>query len=417
MRREIEKWLANNEDRVVALAQELVRRESENHPPHGNERAVQEFVSSFWEAIGVDCDVFTPDDVPDLIHHAAYRELDRRYSDRPIVVAKLAGSGGGRSLLLSGHVDVVPAAGDWTYGPYDARIENGRLYGRGAYDMKGGVAAMMAAASLIKESGIGLKGDVILETVPDEEFAGGNGTVAARARGYSADAALIAEPTELNLVTANRGFRLAQVVIPGQTGIPVVGGEMVNPIQHLTPLLAAIEEFRASRLPVTGEDTVMITKLAANEFRQDELLTVPPECRIEVYWQVTPEEEIAEVDQLFEQTVRSASSKDAYFADRAIEISYHLRPTPGSRVAVDAPIVVETQRAVESAVGTKPSVLTTFVPCDLFVFNRFCDIPAVVFGPRGGNAHAPDEYVLVEDLKLCTAVYAELIVRWCGVED
>ena len=416
MRLDIRKAVEQHRDEIIFLAQDLVCIPSENHPPGGCEREVQEYIANFWRNIGIECDIFLPTEVPGFESHPGYCELGRNYEGRPVVVAKFPGSGGGRSLIFSGHADTVAIGpGEWQDDPYSAAIKDGRLYGRGSFDMKGGIAAMMMAARILREMDIKLNGDLLVETVPDEEFASGNGTVASRAKGYSADAAVITEPTGLNVVTGHRGFRLVQVAIAGKTGIPVYGGEMVNPVQHLPAILQGIENFRALRLPVTTEDTLMITKLGANEFRSDELLTVPPECRIEVYWQLMPEDEITDVDAVFEAAVREACVSDPYFEANPPQITYHLRGMPGSRVPVDAPIVKAACASVESVTEKQAGILTAFPPCDSFVFNRYSNIPAIVLGPGGDNAHAPDEYVLVDDLVLCTEIYANLAASWCGI--
>lgn len=416
MHRKIKEVVTRNADRLTKLTQDLVRINSENHPPGGNEGEVQAYIADFWKAHKIEADAFSPNEVTGFISHPAYYDDGRHYENRPVVVAKVPGLGGGRSLLFCGHIDTVGLGKvEWKHDPYAATIENGRLYGRGAFDMKGGVAAMMMAAVLLREMGVTLKGDLLVETTSDEEFASSNGCVAARARGYSPDAAVITEPTGLALVVGHYGFRLSQVTIAGKTGIRVTDGEMANPVQHLAPILKAIEAFRAKRITVTAYDTVMITKLAANEFRLDELLTVPPECRIEVYWQLTPEDDIAEIDALFERCIAEACEDDAYLMRNAPEISYHLRPMPGSSVSPDAPIVRETASAIE-ATGATPKLIDGFAPNDSFVFNRYTDTPAIVFGPGGDDAHAPDEYVLVDDLATCVEVYMNLAVKWCGVE-
>ena len=212
MQQSVNQAIKENSDRIVGLTQDLVRIPSDHHPPKGDERAIQDYVTGFWQECGIECDVFDPTDVPEFKSHPGFYDLGRNYEGRPVVVARIRGSGGGRSLILSGHVDAVPVGkGEWLHGPYSGDVEGGKLYGRGAFDMKGGVAAMMSAARILHEMDVTLKGDLIVETVPDEEFAGANGTVAARARGYTADAAVVGEPTGLRVVAAQRGFRLAQV--------------------------------------------------------------------------------------------------------------------------------------------------------------------------------------------------------------
>ncbi|MDO8588776.1 MAG: ArgE/DapE family deacylase [Armatimonadota bacterium] len=407
--------IRDNAERLIRLTQDLVRINSENHPPDGNEGEVQRYIAAFWAKHGIEFDSFLPTDVAGFKSHPAFYDDGRDYQDRPVVVAKMPGQGGGRSLIFCGHVDTVPAVGEWNHPPYSAVIESGRLYGRGAFDMKGGVAAMMMAAAVLREMGVRLKGDLLIETVPDEEFAGSNGSVAACARGYVADGAVIAEPTAMSVVTGHRGFRLAQVAITGKTGIEIYGEVTMNPVEHLVPVLEGIERFRESRKPITTEDTVMITKLGANEFRRDELFTVPPECRIEVNWQLTPEEEIAEIDREFERVIRDTCASDPYFVANPPEITYHVRPMPGSRIAEDSPLVAEIKHAAEQVTGRRVETIGRFAPCDMFVFNKFAGIPALVFGPNGGGAHGPDEYVLVDDLLTCAEIYVNLAMNWCGM--
>ncbi len=404
-----------NAGNIVDWARQLVQIESENHPPHGNEQAVQQLIVDYWKQCGIDYKIFSPAELPNLKSHPAYCEMNRDYSARPVVIASLKGSGGGKSLILSGHVDTVPAgSGDWEYPPYAAEIVSGRLYGRGAFDMKGGVAAMMMAARLLQESGVQLKGDLIVETVPDEEFAGANGTAAARAYGCSADAAIVGEPTGLRVVAAHSGFRLARVTIRGRSGISVIDEELENPVEHLVPVLKAIERFRKDRAQAVGRDSVMITKLAANEFKDDELLTTPADCRIEVYWQLQPDERIEDIDQDFEAAILGACDDDAYLMKNPPHVDYHLRAMPGSAVAPNSAIITKLCATVDSVTGAAPAVLTSFPPCDLFVFNKHCGIPAVAFGPGGGGAHAPNEYVLVDDIIRCTEIYAAFATEWCG---
>lgn len=410
----IRQTIQTNADRLLQLTQDLVRINSENHPPNGNEGEIQGHIADFWAKHDIEYDMFLPTDVPGFKSHPAFYDDGRSYEGRPVVVAKLSGTGGGRSLIFNGHVDTVPAVGDWRVGQLSGEVKDGMLYGRGAFDMKGGVASMMMAAVLLREMGVQLKGDLIIETVPDEEFASSNGSVAACARGYTADAAIITEPTGLAVVTGHRGFRLAQVTIKGETGIEIYGEVTGNPVEHLAPVLRGIEDFRALRQPVTTEDTVMITKLAANEFRRDELFTVPPECRIEVNWQTTPEEDIVDTEAQFERAILDACASDPYFASSPPVFSYVVRPLPGSRVLEDSPIAREMVSVVEQVTGKPATTIGRFAPCDMFVFNKFAGIPTIVFGPNGGGAHAPDEYVVVDDLSVCAEIYMNLAINWCG---
>ena len=180
-------WVDAHRADVVGMAQSLVRIPSENKQPHGTEKACQTFVADYLRDLGCRVDIFTPLEVAGLTEHPAYWP-GRDYTDRPNVVGVLSSRPGGpvgkdagrRSLLFTGHIDVVPTVGQGHYGWWDGTVADGKLYGRGANDMKGGIAAYLMAARCIRELGLDLQGDLILETVVDEEFGGAHGTLACR---------------------------------------------------------------------------------------------------------------------------------------------------------------------------------------------------------------------------------------------
>ena len=203
----------------IGLAQSLVRIPSENKQPHGSEKACQMFVADYLRDIGCRVDVFTPLEVagPDrtprvLAGARLHRPAQRR---RGAVAAQPERPGGqGRGAQVAPvhrphrrRADRRPGQ----YGWWDGTVEDGKLYGRGSNDMKGGIAAYLMAARCVRELGLELKGDLILETVVDEEFGGANGTLACRLRGYNADLAILPEPNNMLISTAHRGgqqFRL-----------------------------------------------------------------------------------------------------------------------------------------------------------------------------------------------------------------
>jgi acetylornithine deacetylase len=142
---------------------------------------------------------------------------DRDFRGRPSLAATLPGSGGGRSLLLLGHVDVVSAGDGWTVDPFGAERRDGTIYGRGTADMKAGLTATVAALEVLRIAGVRLRGDVTLASVVDEE-AGGMGTLALVDRGYRADGAIIPEPTDLHVAPLCRGIVWGRLTIPGRAG-------------------------------------------------------------------------------------------------------------------------------------------------------------------------------------------------------
>jgi acetylornithine deacetylase len=200
---------------VVALAQSLVRVDSVAVPPEGHETRVQKVLARALRRHRVDVELYDVGFLSRSRHPFARR--DRRYRGRHNLVARLPGAGRGRSLLLSGHVDTVPAGHEpWSASPWSGAIRKGRLHGRGSWDMKGGLAAQAAVAMALRKAGLRLGGDLLLESVVDEEFAGGGGTLAGRLRGITADACAVAEPTnEAVLQTRAAGTSSTSSAAPG----------------------------------------------------------------------------------------------------------------------------------------------------------------------------------------------------------
>ena len=183
---------------------------------------------------------------------ACWSTASRRCPGRDDVVGRLAGAGGGRSLILNGHVDVVPAgdASAWPHDPWGGELDGDRLWGRGACDMKGGIACGIVALRALQELGVRLAGDVVFQSVVDEET-GGPGTRAALARGHVADAAIVLEPTAREIVTVEGGLEWVRVVVRGRTGHSAIRyrsvhaggrGEAVSAIEKAVKLLAAVGE-------------------------------------------------------------------------------------------------------------------------------------------------------------------------------
>ncbi|MBO0798924.1 MAG: M20/M25/M40 family metallo-hydrolase, partial [Blastocatellia bacterium] len=226
----------------------LVRIPSENTPPTGSEFECQSYVQGRLRELGLQADLYELASVPGLQTHAAFRH-ERDYTNRPNVAAVWPGSGGGRSLLLSGHIDTVPRGSEpWTRDPFGAEIEGNRLYGLGSNDMKGGIAAMLVAVESLREAGVKLRGDLLFETVVDEEFGGVNGTLGGRLRGHNADAAVICEPTQQVICPAQMGGRTVHLTLRAESGGILNEGEVPPPVtEQLHFLLGEIKAFAAQR--------------------------------------------------------------------------------------------------------------------------------------------------------------------------
>jgi acetylornithine deacetylase len=418
-------FVREHRGRLEELAAELVRMPSENRPPVGAERACQEWIAARLGGLAWEVDLYGLDEVPGLKQHPLFWP-GRDYAGRPNVGARLRGAGGGRSLLLSGHVDTVPRGeAAWTQEPFEGASSDGRLYGRGALDMKAGVATALFVAEALAELKVRLKGDLLIESVVDEEFGGVNGTLAGRLRGLNADAAVIGEPSGLRICPAQRGGRLAHLTFRAAGDIfadeqaPAGVIEQARCFLNELPRFAEIRQRRAPSHPLyahlTERAPVSVTRISTAPWGTSEPITVPLACRVEVYWQAVPGESQEDVEGDFRAWLDGAiAAHPKLFAVRP-EVEYPIRWLPGSALSPADPLVTELAACARETLGCPPPIQGIEAPCDMFVFHQAFSTPAVLWGPRGANAHAPDEYVELDSLAAAAEVLLRFVCQWCGV--
>lgn len=410
---------------LVGTLRELIRIPSENLPPRGNEGACQEFVAGLLRDLGLEPDIYEPGAVAGITTHPEYWP-HREYAGRPNVAAVLRG-GTGRSLILSGHIDTVPADApvEWQQAPFGADLRDGRLFGRGAWDMKAGVAMNLTVLRAIRELRARLKGDLTFETVVDEEFGGVNGTLAARVRGYLADGAVISEPTSLSICPAQRGGRILHILLSGGGGILSTGRNSGRVVDQLTHILWRLKDFssrRASRVAVdpyfrgcADPFAVWITNIATGRWGWTQPITIPERCRIELYWQTMPDETVEEVmREFFGWWGETLDSQPELFAVKP-RVEFPMRWLPGCAIPAESPFVQEFSAAAAS-IGLDAPVEGLDSPSDMYIFQKSFQIPALMWGPAGANAHQADEYVDLDSLYQATRVLLRFVVRWCGLE-
>jgi acetylornithine deacetylase len=410
-------------DYLVSTTQELVRIPSINHPPTGDEYACQMAVAEHWRDMGLAPEVYYLDDVPGLIAHSSYW-AGRDYSNRPNVVVRHRGAGDGRSLVLSGHIDTVPLGTQpWQHDPFGGQVEDGKLYGLGSYDMKSGVVLILGVMRTLQELGITLKGDLIGESIVDEEFGGVNGTIAGRVRGDNGDAMVITEPSGLTTINnGNRGGRTVHITLTGSEGIMFEqdeAGGVIDQLTHVLNWVAIFRQRRRAKVPnwqpgPLDPVPVWITKVSSGGWGSNVPITVPAEAKVELYWQLMLGEEQEEVEgEFFTWLDDVVADEPGLFAIRP-QLEFPIRWMPASQIPVDAPIVQELNRCVREVTGQSAEVRPIEGPSDLFAVQRGFGIPAVHYGVRGDGAHAADEYMVVDDLVTATQVLTLLALDWCG---
>jgi len=425
--RQIIDWVDEHRPDVIALTQSLVRIPSENRPPSGQERECQMFIADCLRQIGCRVDMFRPDEVPGVTEHPEYWP-GRDYTDRQNVVGVLgqfdpqaSRPRGRKSLLFSGHADVTPALGEGRFGWWDAAIEEGKMYGRGTCDMKGGMAAYLTAAKCIRDLKMELKGDLVLESVVDEEFGGANGTLACRVRGYNTDAAVVPEPNNMVISRGHRGGLAFRI----HTSAPSIGmgfGESVlpDPTTALAHILVGLEKLNAefnSRPKPEGYQGVTFP-LMPLLFKAGETLpwgtgdAIPETARFEVWLEipagVTKSGLVADIKGMIERLTRETPALQRV-SWRMEELTRFL---PATSIPADSPILKALGDNLALATGRSPVFANAPFACDVFIFNLHSPTPCALMGPRGGNAHSQDEWVDIEDLVALTKTFALTIAQW-----
>ena len=411
--------------RLLDLTRELIRIPSENTPPKGAELACQNWLAEQLRNCGLLPELYFLHEVPGLHEHPLFQP-GRDYTDRPNLAARVTGTGGGRSLLLSGHIDTVPVgAQSWMRDPFGGQIEGNRLVGRGANDMKSGIATNLFVIECLKELDLPLAGDLLFEAVVDEEFGGANGTLAARLRGPNADAAILSEPSSLRICPAQRGGRTAHISFTGASGGVLQNNSLpAGAIPQLTCFLSRVKEFAARRsaravphemyaahadpVPVT------VTKVFTSPWGFSEPITIPETASVELYWQLMPGETQPDVEREFEEWMSLLVSEAPDVFSSPPSWSFPIRWMPGSSIPASEPIVQALSACAKQVLGQSPLIEGIEGPCDLFLFQQEFRMPSVIWGARGGNTHAADEYVEIDSLIAAAKTLLLFAVEWCG---
>ncbi|MBP6787067.1 MAG: ArgE/DapE family deacylase [Candidatus Promineofilum sp.] len=362
------------------LLRDLVAIDSINPdlvPGAAGEAAVAAFIAGWLRAAGLE------------VHVEEVRP------GRPNVIGIARGTGGGRSLLLNGHIDTVGVTG--MSEPFIPRVHDGRLYGRGAYDMKGGVAACMVAA--VEAAKLKLRGDVIVTAVMDEEYAG-LGTLAIAER-YGADGAIVAEPTELELVVAHKGFVWLEVETQGVAAHgsrPHLG---VDAIVKMGGVLAGLDRLveelsRRPAHPLLGPPSVHASTIQGG----GEWSTYPDRCTLAVERRLLPGETGDAAEAELQAIVVALTAADPAF--RAT-VRRDLVRSPLETPA-DAAILRAVQQAAAGVLGRPVEPAGVSFWTDAASLHE-AGIPTVLFGPLGAGAHAVEEWVELASVQSCAEVY------------
>jgi acetylornithine deacetylase len=386
----------------------------------GTEDAAQAQMANFLQELGGEVDAWRPD-VPALRKEPNF-PTGKVLEPRLNVAATFRGHGGGPTLVLNGHMDTVTAGDErrWTHPPFAAEVVDGRLYGRGACDMKGGLVAILGALRAIREAGLRLGGSVVVQSVIGEEDSG-LGTFAALHRGHRGDAVIVCEPTRLAVAPAQAGMTVFRITVEGRAAHASVRAEGVSAFERFRPIydaLVALEarRNRALRHPLF-EDQALPWALNVGMVQAGSWPSIVPEVlTAEGRIGVAIGEPIAEARRQLEQAVGEAAQADAWLAAHPPTVEWIGLVCQPAETRPEHPLVRTLAAAVEEVTG-RPAALTG-VPygSDLRLFTVDFGIPGALFGPGDIRvAHFTDEFLPLAELEAAALTLAQTIVRFGGV--
>lgn len=410
-------------DAVAALREplvELLGRLVAEPSLTGREGSVQAVVAQVMRELGLEVDVWEPrrEEFKDHPEFAAHEE----FAGRPNVVGIRRGAGGGPSLGINGHVDVVPAGDErqWHVPPFRLTREGDRLYGRGACDMKGGVAGALIIVRALEAAGVRLKGDLMLQSVIGEEN-GGVGTLAAILRGHVPDAVLIPEPTRTAVVPAQGGCLMFRITVTGRSAHAAMRNVGVSALEKWYPIHRALLELEAERHRTLhhplyehhiNKIPLNVGRLTAGEWPS----SAPDRLVAEGRYGIIPGEDVEAARRAFHATVERVAAEDEWLREHPPLIEWVGAQFDCGQVDIDTPLVATLREVFEEVTGRPPAIEGVTWGADMRLFTNLAHVPAILFG--AGNvavAHYPDEHISLDELILATGIQAVTAMRFCGV--
>ena len=400
-------------ERIESDLRDLVRIPSIT----GSEEAIQAEMERRFAEIGLATERIETDPVA-FAADPDWPGAEMPRTSLPVVVGRL-GRPGGRRILLVGHVDVVPP-GDpatWTGDPFSGDVRDGRLYGRGACDMKGGVVAILAALRAVAASGVAdrFDGEVLAVSVPSEED-GGQGMLAAIRAGIVGDAAVITEPTGLDVVIAHAGALTFRLTVPGRAAHASVRREGVSALDNLYTLLRALEADETARNAAETDPLMtvlglpyptIVGKVEGGEWASTVLDRVVVEGRYGVKLGQTWRD--AEAD--LRACIDAACAADPFLRDHPVGLELTGGKFSSARVPADHPLPVSLAAAAEATLGRRPALLGEPYGADMRLLVNEGRTPTVIFGPGDVKvAHSANEFVSLDEVADCARVLAAWVV-------
>ena len=429
----VQNWIDAHQEELYTLLQELINRPSVNpffsdDPEITHEQRCQEYISQVVSDIGMDVEIWEPN----AQALSKYKDkpgyyAGRDFTGRPNLAARLKGKGKGRSIILAGHVDVVSPGSGWTVDPFKSIRKDGFIYGRGAADMKCGLAAMIFAIKALQACDIQLNGDVTLGSIVDEE-AGGMGSLDFVTHGIRADACFWGEGTGLEIHPLCRGILWGKIIIEGRSGHieqPETDWRTGGPVDAIVLARMVMDQIdilnrdwavhkRHPLIPFPCQ--IKIAQINGGEFPT----AYPNRVEIIIDAQYLPAEKDenwlgGKVKKELEDFFESISNTNPWLKEHPIKVEW-LVDADCAETDVNDPFVQLVKEKVEE-VGLEAKIAGTAGHTDIGWFINM-GMPTINFGVRSfGTAHQSDEYCKEDDLLIVSQVISKTLMDWCGVVE
>jgi acetylornithine deacetylase len=406
-------------DAQTALTAELVKFPS----VRGAEHTAQDFLAGEMRARGLAVDRWRIE-LDAIKHLPGFSPVHANYDNAfNVVGSHRVAAPRGRSLILNGHIDVVPVGplDMWVRPPFEPAIEDGWLYGRGGGDMKAGVAGCLAALDALARLGYRPASDLFLQSVVEEECTG-NGALACLARGYRADAALIPEPMWNQMIRAQVGVLWFQVHVKGMPVHVREASSGANAIEAAYRLMEGLHELEAKwneparRHPafarIEHPINLNIGRIAGGDWPS----SVPAWCIFDVRIAIYPEQDIASAKAEIEAAIRATARGIKFLANAPPEITYHGFEAEGYVLTGGEAAEAVLRGAHERVFGAELVEQASTGTTDARFFGLYADIPALVYGPNADSIHGFDERVELDSVRRITQAMTLFIAEWCGLE-
>ncbi len=406
-------------DELLSLTQTLVGFPS----LLGDEGPAQDFMEGLFRGMGLKVDRFEVDDDA-LSKIPGYSPaVGHWYNHDNVVATHAPRKQSGRSLILNGHIDVVPIGAEelWSNPSFKAAVRDGRLYGRGSGDMKAGIAAYVSAFRSLTRLGLQPAAPVFLQSVVEEECTG-NGALACLHRGYGADAAVIPEPFQETIMSAQVGVMWLQIEVVGRPAHVLNDADGINAIEAAFRLWRGLttlaeewnrpENIHPAFAHVDKPIKFNLGKIHGGEWAS----SVATRCVMEIRCGFYPGMAAATARHEIEQHLEHAVASDPSLSNVEWRVQYAGFQSEGCVIDVDTPLVNVLAESHLAVAGERPDFFASAATTDVRTFELYGSIPATCYGPEASNIHGIDESVSIKSMNRVSAVLALFIARWCGVE-